>query len=68
MTHWQAIRKSLSALYAALFRYQPIARGDWTDEPIPCPACGSIECCGLNCGPSEESVARDWQGGAAEEE
>jgi hypothetical protein len=22
------------------------------DEPIPCPTCGSIECCGLNCGPT----------------
>ena len=28
MTHWQAIRKALLALYAVLFRYQPVAR-DW---------------------------------------
>lgn len=33
--------------------YDPWAAKE-KDEPIPCPTCGSIECCGLTCGPSGE--------------
>ncbi len=31
-------------------------RAENEDEPMACPNCGSIECCGLNCGPAQAAA------------